>query len=138
MKKVFTFSARISLIAMGVIVAGCMVFSPQLIKLFMNNSDIIAMGQHFLRAQAPQLVFLAMDFLAVGVFQACGMGRLSLVFAVLRKIILEIPFIYLCDWIYPMYGLAFSRTLAEIVMAVVALLVLKKLFGQLDSQGHLQ
>ena len=32
-----------------------------------------------------------MDFLAVGVFQACGMGGKSLLFAVLRKIVLEIP-----------------------------------------------
>lgn len=77
--------------------------------------------------------FLCTDFLAVGVFQACGMGRKSLLFAVLRKIVLEIPALYLLNWLWPLYGLAYAQPLAEVILAAAAVLVLWKLFQGLEK-----
>ena len=56
------------------------------ISLFMKNEAIIAYGTRFLRGFCLGLPFLCMDFLAVGVFQAVGMGREALIFAIMRKI----------------------------------------------------
>ena len=73
------------------------------------------------------LPFLCLDFLAVGVFQACGLGRLSLLFAILRKIILEIPALYVLNYLFPLYGLAYAQLFAEAVLGVSALVVLGRL-----------
>ena len=74
--------------------------------------------------------FLCMDFLAVGVFQACGMGRRSLIFAVLRKIVLEIPALILLNWLFPLYGLAYAQTVAEVILAIAAVVTLRHILRE--------
>ena len=102
--------------------------------MFMQNEEIVAIGAKFLRGFCLGLPFLCIDFLAVGVFQAVGMGRESLVFAILRKIVLEIPALFLLNWIFPLYGLAYSQFVAELVLAVVAVIVLGRLFRRLADR----
>ena len=73
------------------------------------------------------LPFLCVDFLAVGVFQACGKGILSFVFAILRKIALEIPALYLLNMLMPLYGLAYAQPIAEVILSVAAVFTLTRL-----------
>ena len=73
-----------------------------------DNDAIVAYGTRFLRGFCLGLPFMCMDFLAVGVFQAIGMGGAALSFAILRKIVLEIPALYLLNWLFPLYGLAYA------------------------------
>lgn len=97
------------------------------ISLFMKNPVIIAYGGRMLRGLCLAMTFLAIDFLAVGVFQACGMGKKSLVFAVLRKIVLEIPALFLLNKLFPLYGLAYARLAAEVILAIAAMAELRKI-----------
>ncbi len=101
------------------------------ISLFMKNEAIIAYGTRFLRGFCLGLPFLCMDFLAVGVFQAVGMGREALIFAIMRKIILEIPALYLWNYLFPLYGLSYAQFTAEVVLATAAVIVLARLFKRL-------
>ena len=78
--------------------------------------------------------FLCMDFLAVGVFQACGMGRKALTFAILRKIVLEIPALFLWNRVWPLYGLAYAQPTAEVVLAVVAVFTLRRMLRKLERR----
>ena len=74
-----------------------------------------------------------MDFLAVGVFQAIGMGKAALSFALLRKIALEIPALYILNALFPLYGLAYAQFTAEFVLAVAAVIMLGRIFGRLQK-----
>ena len=94
----------------------------------MKNPEVVSYGTKFMRGLCLALPFLCMDFLAVGVFQACGMGSKSLVFALLRKIVLEIPALFILNRLFPLYGLAYAQTAAEIILAAAAVLVLKRRF----------
>ena len=96
--------------------------------MFMKNPEVVSYGTKFMRGLCLALPFLCMDFLAVGVFQACGMGSKSLVFALLRKIVLEIPALFILNRLFPLYGLAYAQTAAEIILAAAAVLVLKRRF----------
>ena len=71
--------------------------------------------------------------LAVGVFQACGMGGKSLVFAILRKIVFEIPALFLLNDLFPLYGLAYAQAITEFVLAIAAVVVLVRIFRQMES-----
>lgn len=82
------------------------------------------------RGMCIGLVSLSIDFLAVGVFQACGMGTSSLVFAILRKIVLEIPALFILNRLWPLYGLAYAQTCAEFVLAIAAAVLLRKMFRE--------
>ena len=46
----------------------------------MKNADIVQYGTYFLRGFCISLPFMCVDFLAVGVFQATGMGREAFAF----------------------------------------------------------
>ena len=96
--------------------------------MFMDNDAIVAYGSRFLRGLCLSLVFLNTDFLAVGVFQACGFGSKSLIFAILRKVVLEIPILLLLNRLFPLYGLAYAQPAAEIILAAAAVIELRKIF----------
>ena len=106
-----------------------------LTRAFMNNEAIIAYGTRFLRGFCLALPFLCMDFLAVGVFQAVGMGKAALTFAVLRKIILEIPALYALNYLFPLYGLAYAQFTAEFVLAIAAVWMLTRIFRRMREGG---
>lgn len=128
MKKVLVFSAKLTVGFLTLTAAGYYFGAEALVALFMKNEDIIGYGSRFLRGMCIATPFLATDFLAVGVFQACGMGRKSLLFAVLRKIVLEIPALYLLNRLFPLYGLAYAQTVAEVILAAAAVTVLVRMF----------
>ena len=74
---------------------------------------------------------MCMDFLAVGVFQAIGMGGAALSFAILRKIVLEIPALYLLNWLFPLYGLAYAQFTAEFVLCLLYTSDAARFFGKM-------
>ncbi len=128
MKHAFFFTAKIALGLLLVMMGAYYLFAPELVTAFMENTAIVSYGTRFLRGLCLALPFLGMDFLVVGVFQATGKGGLSLIFAVLRKVVLEIPALILLNWLFPLYGLAYAQPAAEILVAAAALAVLFRLF----------
>ncbi len=136
MKKTFFFSSRIALSFLVVVTVGYYVGAGFLTSLFMKNESIIAYGTSFLHGLCLTLPFLCMDFLAVGVFQACGMGKKALVFALLRKIVLEIPALYILNRLVPLYGLAYAQFVAEVILAVAAVVVLAGMFRRMEREKY--
>jgi len=130
MKKAVTFTVKISIAFILVMSTVYFTCSYGLIGLFMKDSEVIAYGGRFLRGMCIGLVFLSIDFLAVGVFQACGMGKSSLIFAILRKVVLEIPALFILNRLYPLYGLAYAQTCAEFVLAIAAVILLRRIFKE--------
>lgn len=133
MKKTVTLSAKIILAFMVIVTLFFYVFAGGLVELFMSNPPIIEYGTRFMRGFCLGLPFLSMDFLAVGVFQAVGMGKYSLCFAILRKVVLEIPALYILNFLFPLYGLAYAQFAAEIVLAAAAVIILARIFRQMEK-----
>lgn len=133
MKRSILFAAKITLTFLTVVAVGYYLGAGTLISLFMKDAAIIAYGTRFLRGMCFGLPFLSMDFLAVGVFQACGLGQNALLFAVLRKIVLEIPALYILNYLSPLYGLAYAQLVAEVILSIAAVLVLLRLFRKLQK-----
>ncbi len=136
MKKALLFSTRLALLFLAVISISFYFGADYFIALFMKKQEIIVYGSRFLQGFCLGLVFLCMDFIAVGVFQACGMGKKSLFFAILRKIVLEIPALFLLNTFFPLYGLAYAQFLTEVVLSIAAILVLLKLFQKLQREEN--
>ena len=135
MKDAILFALKVSLIFMVIVTAGYLIGAGQLIRLFMENEGVISYGSRFLQCLCLAQPFLCMDFLAVGVFQACGMGGKALLFAFLRKIVLEIPALFILNAVWPLYGLACAQPVAELVMAVAAMVALARIFRNLSTKS---
>ena len=109
--------------------------SKGIIRLFMENVNIVNYGGAFMKGMSLALPFLAIDFTVVGIFQACGMGKRSLIFAILRKVVLEIPALFVLNIIWPLYGLAYAQLFAEFVLAIASVLLIVKILKPMEKEG---
>ncbi len=137
MKKFLTFTTKIVLLLMTLTSVVYFMFSDRISALFIDTQSVIDYSARFLQGMCISLPFICMDFIAVGVFQACGMGKKSLIFAILRKIVFEIPAIYILNHFFPLYGLAYAQTVSEIILSAIALAVLIRMFTALKAEKKL-
>ena len=135
MKEGVLFAAKISTSILLLLTAVYWVFAEQIVGLFMDNERVVEYGAAFVRGGSLAQPFLALDFLAVGVFQSCGFGLRSLIFAVCRKVVLEIPGMLLLNRLFPLYGLAYAQFAAELILSVAATICLFRLFRGGDGGG---
>lgn len=131
MKDVLKFTVKVDIAFLAVSTFVYMTFAPQFVRLFLDNDVIVNYGKTYLRLMSTAIPFLCMDFLAIGIFQACGFGKYALFFAFLRKIILEIPAIIILNKLIPVYGLGFSQTVAEIGMCIASIFLIRHIFKKL-------
>ena len=137
MKKFIMFTTKIVLCLMSVVTVLYFIFSKNLAELFIDTESVVEYSTAFLRGMCLCLPFICMDFMAVGIFQSCGMGKKSLVFAILRKIVFEIPAIYILNHFFPLYGLAYAQTVAEVILSIIAVITLINLFRKLKAEKEI-
>ena len=102
--------------------------------LFIADETIIGHGRILLRVFSLALPLLSVDYFTVAVFQAVGMGKEAFIFAVLRKLALEIPALYLFNRIWPLYGLPLAQVFAEAVLTAAAFWVLSRFYARLRQK----
>ena len=130
MRDVFGFTLKISLALAWGLALLTFLFPGNIMKFFIQDEEIVRHGASFLRIAAITIPCMDMDFIAVGVFQACGMGKKALLFAILRKIVLEIPALLVWDHFVPVNGLAAAQPTAEFILAIAAVVSLGKIFSE--------
>ena len=135
-KECIWFVARLMLPVITVIAVVCFIFAEPLIGIFIKKPDVISYGGLFLRGFVCCLPFMLLDFLAVGVFQSVGMGKKSLVFAILRKIVLEIPAIILLDIIFHAKGITYAGAIAESILAVLGVILLRRIVADMEENNN--
>lgn len=132
MKQAIVFVLKLGTAITLLISAAVFAFSPACIRLFIADTQVIGIGGKILRAMSLGIPFLCVDFTAVAVYQAIGKGKISLAFAVARKLLLEIPAIIILNRLFPLYGMGYSQPFAEFVLSIAAVFMLRKIFR--DSQ----
>ena len=134
MKDSYMFAVKIAMVFCLAVVALYYLGASHLIGMFMENQAVVDTGARLLRGFCIGLPFLCVDFISVGVFQAVGLGKNALFFAIARKVLLEIPAIFVLDMLFPLYGLAYTQFVAEFVLSILALIVVIRLFRKLEKE----
>lgn len=133
MKDAIMFVLRISAVITVIMAVAMYIFSGNIVAFVMNEEAVVAHGTIILRAMCIGIPFLAIDFTAVAVFQAIGKGLYSFIFAIARKIILEIPALFILNRVYPLYGMGYAQPVAEFVLTIVSIFMLRKIFRMKES-----
>ncbi len=134
MKKAIIFAYKIIIPTMMIMtVCYCLCAGP-FVRAFMDNDAIVMHGERILRGFSLGIVFLCIDFLAVGVFQALGLGKYALLFAFIRKAVLEIPALIVLNHFFPLYGLGYAQFVSELILSVIAVLMLRRLFKKYQDE----
>ncbi len=136
MKSTIVFAGGISVGFITTAAISLFAGADSVVRFFMDNATVAGYGVQFMKGFCIGLPFLCMDFLAVGVFQALGYGKNALVFAIMRKIVLEIPALYLLNYLFPLYGLAYAQAVAEFVLAITAAVQLFLIFKRLGEKAE--
>jgi len=125
------FSIILGLLALIIVVY--VLGGKSIVRLFMDNDSIVEIGYRFMLGMALCMPFMSLDFVTVGISQSFGIGKIALAFSFIRKLFLEIPFIFLFSKLFGMYGLAFPAAGTEIIMSIIALIVLIKMIKKLEK-----
>lgn len=133
MKDAVLFALRVIVGSMLALTVLYWLGAPAMIRAFMDSEEIVGYGSRFLRVMSLGFVFLCTDFLAVGVFQALGLGRNALLFAVCRKLVLEIPLLVLLNRFCPLYGLPYAQLITEVFLSALGLVMLRRIFRAGDA-----
>lgn len=130
MKGIIRFDMMVDLAAMAAMTAGYWIFAGPLVRLFLNNAEVVAYGSVFLRGACLAIPFLAVDFTCVFTFQSVGMGGTTLVLALCRKLLLEIPLLFALNWAFPLYGLPYAQPVTEVLLALLGLALLRRVLRE--------
>lgn len=133
MKNAMLFTYKLALSFLFLVTAAYLIFAEPIIRMFMQDPVIVDYGSFYLRGYALGLIPLVIDFIGVGSCQAMGKGGLTLFFAVMRKIVLEIPLIIIFNALLHDRGLCFAQGASELLLAVASVMILIRLVRKLEK-----
>ena len=99
------------------------IFSHQIMAIFINDEETVALGTRFLQARCFATPFMFLCFNMVHYFNALGRGKTSFVLALIRQMIFNIPIMLLLNAVFGMYGLIWTQMTADICTVAVSYLI---------------
>lgn len=127
------FVAKLMLPCMIIITLICWICAGPLMGLFIKNEAVITYGKQFLRGFSIGMPFLLVDFLAVGVFLSIGMGKKSLLFSIVRKVIIEIPAIVILNYFFQTEGMTYCGLISETFLSVWGAILIRQIISNLHK-----
>lgn len=132
--KAFTSAARLS----GVIFAGiCIVimeiFASQVITLFINDGETVKYGTDFLRINVLATPLMICNFQMSYTFQAMGKGAESLLLTSCRQGIINIPLLFLMNWLVGLYGIIWTQLLADSITVMISFTFYRRITKKLGE-----
>lgn len=99
------------------------IFGQPIVRMFMDNDEIVRTGAWFMSGFGLSLPFMCLDFMVVGITQAFGKGKHALICSFVRKLVFEIPLIFALNQIAKVNGIAYAQCITEVLMAGIAVVV---------------
>lgn len=122
-KKIMQFSMLFSLCLSIVMTALCYVFSEQLIRVFLADSDALDFGVRFLRILLTTSFLFGMFYVLANALQAAGAATAALIVNLSRQGIIYIPALFLLRNMLGANGLVWAQPVADLLsMAIVTIL----------------
>ncbi|MCR4643555.1 MAG: MATE family efflux transporter [Lachnospiraceae bacterium] len=130
-KEGFWFCVKWGTVFLSVLAVGCFIFAPEVITVFREDPEVVAVGKVALRAQCCALPLSAMVIMSNMMLQSIGKGVKASITSSARNGICFIPLILLLPNIFGLFGVEITQTAADVLTLAIsfpiALSELKKL-----------
>lgn len=127
MRQTVYISAAASVVISSLCMVVCLIFSGELIGIFISRESASHnYGAVFLQIMCIGAPFSACAYTVISFFQATGQGGKSLILALLRKGILDIPMMFAFSRLYPVYGIVWATPIADVLCCAVAVTLLTR------------
>ena len=110
------------------------VFAPAIIKIFMNQSDIITNGAMMLRFQQLGMVFMAVTLVSTCVCQSVGSAAGAFVLSISRQGVLYAVLLIVLNGIFGYTGIIATQACADVLTAVIAAGIIRKVLGGMKNE----
>ena len=114
-KEGFFFCVKYATIFLAVVGGLCFAFAPQIITLFRDDPEVVAVGKIALRCQAAALPLLATTVMSNMMLQSMGKGLKASITASARNGIFFIPLILILPQIFGLLGVEITQSCADIL-----------------------
>ena len=123
MRRIVYISGGISVGIASICLIINLFLAPQLSSIFLHETESLKYSAAFLKVFSIGAPFSAIAYTIISFFQAVGKAWRSLILALLRKGILDIPLMYILNNFIPIYGIVWATPIADIICAIVAILL---------------
>ena len=114
----------------------CFIFAPQVIGIFRNEPEVIAIGAQALRFYCVALLFLPVSVVATMLFQSIGKNIPALILSCLQSGLLFIPLCLILPSFLQVTGIEISQPIAYFLSALVSLPMMLSFFKKLPKDGE--
>ncbi|WP_298534595.1 MATE family efflux transporter [uncultured Treponema sp.] len=136
MKDAMKFALLCNLIAGFLITIIYFIFSREIIRIFINDEEVIEMGVIMLRALMMSTPVLGIQFVLNFSFQAMGKAKQSLALAVSRQGFIFFPATIILNMIFGLKGLVYAQPIADyvsILLAIAMFLYMNRDFKKMEK-----
>ena len=137
-KQAFRFGCMIAL----AVTVSCLIvyeiFAPQLTTLFIDDPLTVEYGASFLRLMVIGMPLIAIAYPLVIQFQAMRKVKEAMICSLLRKGLLDIPFLFLLDAIWPLYGCMLVQPVVDFISLFVSFAFYRRIEKQDKSHTEEQ
>lgn len=134
MKSVFKISRN------AVIVFSCVCLiifeaaSGPLVSSFIKNPETVRYGMMFLKGRSPALPFMMAGYLVVNFLNAVNRGKMSLLLAVVRHIILLIPILIIMNYLLGLTGFIWAQLAGDVINTLISVAILHKVQRNIEAE----
>lgn len=133
MKDFFKAARFAGLIVSALCVVFYRVFASHIIGAFISDADTVRFGTEFLQSRCFATPFMFLSFHMVHFMQAVDRGKVSFELAVIRQICLNIPILFLMDYLFGMSGIVWTQLIADALNVIVSYIIYGRLIGEISS-----
>ncbi|MCQ2433333.1 MAG: MATE family efflux transporter [Clostridia bacterium] len=108
-------------------------FAPFLVGIFIKDAVTLQYSSVFLRSMVTAMPMMALCYPLIIQFQAMGKVKEALVCSLLRKGVLDIPFLFLMDSLFPLYGCMWVQPIVDTISLIAALLLYSRVQKQMTN-----
>ena len=135
-KKGAYFTLAFGTAFIGLIALACFIFAPQVIGIFRNEPEVIAIGAQALRFYCVALLFFPVSVVATMLFQSIGKNIPALILSCLQSGLLFIPLCLILPSFLQVTGIEISQPIAYLLSALVSLPMMLSFFKKLPKDGE--
>lgn len=122
---IFNFSAVLTISIGTVLTAVYIIFSSQIVQLFINDKDVIFYGKEMLIATAVPGPILGILFLCINSMQAVERPLPATILSVCRQGFIFIPLLYVLDAVFGLTGVNFTQAAADYISIFLSVVLFK-------------
>lgn len=133
-KKAYYFCVKFASIFLAIVGIIMAIFAPQIITIFRDDPDVVAIGAVALRFQCATLFLTATIVLSNMMLQTMGMAVPATIVAMSRQFIFFIPLLIILGFAFGLTGIEITQTVSDICAFVLTVPIVHKVLKGLQEK----